>query len=256
VDPGTTAVKNPSSTIRVATYNVHRCCGLDRRVSASRIVRVLREIDADVVALQEILSHDEAEPERNQAKYIAGELGLSYAFGANRKHRGGDFGNLVLSRLPIHGVRNYDLSFRRNEKRGCLRVDVEAGAGNLLHVFNVHLGTAYLERRHQGRKLTAAGILRDDGVRGPRIVLGDFNEWTRGLTTRLLGAHLQSADIRSLLRRTRTYPGVFPFLHLDHIYYDPELEMKKLTLHKSRTALVASDHLPLVGEFVINGVRS
>jgi endonuclease/exonuclease/phosphatase family metal-dependent hydrolase len=84
-------------------------------------------------------------------------------------------------------------------------------------------------------------------------MLGDFNEWTRGLTTRLLNAHLKSADIRAHLRRSKTYPGVLPFLHLDHIYFDDQLEIEGLYLHKSRTALVASDHLPLVADLKING---
>ena len=80
-------------------------------------------------------------------------------------------------------------------------------------------------------------------------MLGDFNEWTHGLASQLLAAHLESADVRHHLRRARTYPGPLPFLHLDHIYYDKQLELQRLTLHKSRTALVASDHLPLVADF-------
>jgi endonuclease/exonuclease/phosphatase family metal-dependent hydrolase len=82
-------------------------------------------------------------------------------------------------------------------------------------------------------------------------VLGDFNEWTRGLATRLLAEELESADIRHHLRRRSTYPGPLPFLHLDHVYHDPALELVTLRLHRSRTALVASDHLPLVADFRI-----
>ena len=121
--------------------------------------------------------------------------------------------------------------------------------GSLLHVFNVHLGTALIERRHQGRRLMAPELLNDVEIQAPRIVLGDFNEWTRGLATRLLRSHLESADVRTHLRRSFTYPGVLPFLHLDHIYYDPDLRLERLTLHRTRKALVASDHLPLVGDF-------
>jgi endonuclease/exonuclease/phosphatase family metal-dependent hydrolase len=238
--------------VRIATYNVHKCCGLDRRMSPARIVQVLQEVDADIVALQEVVTHRGRGPEADQAGFMADCLGLSYAFGENRKHRGGGYGNLVLSRFPICLDRNYDLSVRRNEKRGCLRVDLDAGGGLLLHVFNVHLGTAYNERRFQGRRLTAPDILRGEGIGGPRVVLGDFNEWTRGLTTRLLTAELRSADMRTLLRRRRTYPGLFPLLHLDHIYYDPLLHLEALTLHRSRVALVASDHLPLVADFRIH----
>ena len=80
-------------------------------------------------------------------------------------------------------------------------------------------------------------------------MLGDFNEWTRGLASRLLAAHLEGIDIRYHLPRSRTYPGVLPLLHLEHIYFDAALELDSVTRHRSRTALVASDHLPLVANF-------
>jgi endonuclease/exonuclease/phosphatase family metal-dependent hydrolase len=227
--------------LRVATYNVHKCRGLDGRVSAMRIAEVLQEVGADVIALQEVLDE--------QAEAISGALGLPFALGETRKHRGYGYGNVVLSRLRIESVHNYDLSVRGREQRGCLRADLAANGGELLHVFNVHLGTALIERRHQGRKLIAPELLANKALQSPRIVLGDFNEWTRGLATRLLRSHLKSADVQAHLRRSRTYPGVLPFLHLDHIYYDPVLRLERLTLHRTRKSLVASDHLPLIGEF-------
>jgi endonuclease/exonuclease/phosphatase family metal-dependent hydrolase len=162
--------------------------------------------------------------------------------------RGGAYGNVVLSRFPMRRVENYDLSVEGYERRGCLHIDVEL-EGLVLHIFNVHLGTDYMERRHQGRRLIGAEILLNRRLNGPRLMLGDFNEWAPGLTTKLLRSHLVSVDIRKHLRRRRTYPGFMPFLHLDHIYHDEELELKKLTLHRSRKALVASDHLPLVADF-------
>ena len=81
-----------------------------------------------------------------------------------------------------------------------------------------------------------------------RIVLGDFNEWTHGLASRLLATHFQSADARQNLRRARTYPGPLPLLRLDHIYFDTALKLERHVLHRSRTALIASDHLPLVAD--------
>ncbi len=227
--------------LRVVTYNVHKCRGLDGRVSTTRIAEVLHEVSPDIIALQEVMDR--------QAEAISADLGLDFVLGENRKHRGNGYGNVVLSRFPIRTMHNYDLSVRGREERGCLRADLEIH-GELLHVFNVHLGTALIERRHQGRKLIAPELLADEALQAPRIVLGDFNEWTRGLATRLLRLHLKSADVRRHLRRSRTYPGVLPFLHLDHIYYDPVLRLDRLVLHRTRKALVASDHLPLSGEFV------
>jgi len=237
--------------LRVATYNVHKCRGLDRRVRPGRIASVLREVDADIIALQEVVSvEDSAHEEQHQAKYIAEELGCVFRIGENRRHHGGAYGNVVLSRFPIKSVCNHDLTWRWREPRGCLRVDMETPSGLLLHVFNVHLGTAFVERRHQGRKLVGERILKNSDLTGARLVLGDFNEWTRGLATRLLGEELCSADVRRHLPSARTYPGAFPLLHLDHVYYDDRvLKLERLTLHKSLTALVASDHLPLVADF-------
>jgi len=229
-------------TLRVVTYNVHKCRGVDRRIAPERIAEVLHEIDADIAALQEVT--------QPQAELIARELALGFVMGENRKHLGHGYGNAVLSRFPIRADRNYDLSVTGREARGCLRADVEWGPRGL-HLFNVHLGTSFVERRHQGRRLVAEELLRDMTLEWPRIVLGDFNEWSTGLATRLLRSQLKSADIRLHLRRTRTYPGILPFLHLDHIYYDPQLRLERLTMLRSRKALLASDHLPLAAEFVI-----
>jgi endonuclease/exonuclease/phosphatase family metal-dependent hydrolase len=242
-------VKAGIDRIRVVTYNVHKCRGLDRKVRPERIVKVLREIDADIIALQEVVSAEGGKPEEDQARYIARALGLRSCLGENRRLKGGAYGNLLLSRFLLRAAMNYDISRNGRERRGCLRVDLEVAGALLLHVFNVHLGTAFLERREQGRKLLTAEILNNGGLQGARIVLGDFNEWTRGLATRLLSAQFESVDIRGRLRRSRTYPGILPLLHLDHIYFDPVLKVESLALHRSRAALIASDHLPLVADF-------
>lgn len=236
-----------SDTLRVVTYNVHRCKGLDGRVRPDRVAKVLKEIDADIVALQEVVCIPGGEPEGDQAHYIAREIGADFLFGENRKLWGGAYGNVVLSKLPMKTVKNHDLSVRGRERRGCLHIDVEVG-GRMVHVFNVHLGTAFLERRKQGRQLAGLDILLNNELKGPRLLLGDFNEWAPGLTTKLLRAHMQSVDIKKHLRRRTTYPGVLPMFHLDHIYHDESMEVVGLTLHRTRTALVASDHLPLIAE--------
>jgi endonuclease/exonuclease/phosphatase family metal-dependent hydrolase len=235
-------------SLRVVTYNVHKCRGIDGRVRPARIAKVLREVGADVVALQEVVSASEKSLEEDQAGYLAHALDMQCQLGENRKVRGAAYGNVVLSRFPMRRVENYDLSVSGYERRGCLHIDVEVD-DLVLHVFNVHLGTDNTERRHQGRRLAGAEILLNRRLNGPRLMLGDFNEWAPGLATRLLKSHLRSVDIKKHLRRTRTYPGLMPFLHLDHIYHDEELDLRTLTLHRSRTALVASDHLPLVADF-------
>ena len=237
--------------LRVVTYNVHRCKGIDGRLRPDRVVDVLREVDADVIALQEVVSAD-GDGEVNQARYIGDTLGLHWALGENRKLKGAAYGNVVLSRFALRVVKNHDISVVGRERRGAFHTDVLIGREDHIHVFNIHLGTAFIERRHQGRRLSerGSGILHNDELKGPKIVLGDFNEWTTGLATQLLGSHLKSVDVLKHLGRRRTYPGFLPVLHLDHIYYDGPLELQKLTLHRTRKSLMASDHLPLVADFV------
>ena len=83
------------------------------------------------------------------------------------------------------------------------------------------------------------------------MILGDFNEWMRGLATRTLSSLFESIDIHAHLQRRRTYPGIFPVLHLDHIYYEGDVEVRSVELPRTRKALMASDHLPLVADLRI-----
>lgn len=239
-----------SLRIRVATYNIHKCRGLDRRTSPERIIAVLRQLDADVVALQEVLAVENGRPEYDQVRRIAGELKeYQFCFGENRKLRGGSYGNLTLSRLPVKLCQNYDVTWQNRERRGCLRTDVVLSDAAVLHVFNVHLGTGFVERRHQARRLLSNEVLNRSELISPRIVVGDFNEWTRGLASRLMANTFAAVEPRAFLRYECTYPGVFPFLHLDHFYFDRQLTLRSFRLHRSRKALIASDHLPLVADF-------
>jgi endonuclease/exonuclease/phosphatase family metal-dependent hydrolase len=228
--------------VRIATYNIHRCRGMDRRTIPSRIAGVLREIDADVVALQEVIGAGPAGA--GQAEEIGAALGMGWVMTAVRHLRRHLFGNVILSRFPIVDHGQYDLSWRTCEPRACQRADLDLGEGRMLHIYNVHLGTAVLERRYQAPRL--ASFVHDRRVTGPKIILGDFNEWMRGLATRTLSSLFESVDIEAHLRRRRTYPGLFPLLHLDHIYFEGKVEVRGVELPRTRKALIASDHLPLV----------
>jgi endonuclease/exonuclease/phosphatase family metal-dependent hydrolase len=238
------------NTIKVATYNIHKCVGIDRKYSPERIVGVLREMDADVVALQEVLCHSHLHERDHQARFIADGLGMEFRLGENRRINGGAYGNAVLSRYPIEDHQNYDITIKKYEPRGCLRSTITVNGGPL-HFVNVHMGTSFFERRKQVHKMLAEHVLDSPELIGRRIVAGDFNEWINGVTTRLFKSNFKSIDPRLHLGRARTFPGILPLVHLDHVYFDDSFRLRSAALYRSRTALLASDHLPIVAEFDI-----
>src|SRR5262245_44425921 len=158
--------------IRIVTYNVHRCRGMDRLTRPERTAAVLRAIGADIVALQEVVGSGPRGG--SHAEELGAALGMGWVMASARALRGHQFGNVVLSRFPISNHVEHDLSWKTCEPRCMQRVDVNI-EGLTLHVYNVHLGTALLERRHQARRI--ATIVSDRHVAGPKLLLGDFNEW-------------------------------------------------------------------------------
>jgi endonuclease/exonuclease/phosphatase family metal-dependent hydrolase len=225
--------------LKVASYNIHRGVGLDRRRDLDRIADVVAEIEPDIVGLQEVIREDGGAA-ADQAAYLAGRLGMAVIMGETRAHGGGTYGNAVLTRLAIASFERCDLSHGRREPRGCLRVDLDV-QGTPLHVFNCHFGLALGERREQLRRLRGF-INASAALAGPRVVMGDFNEWHPGPITRGLRREFSSP----MRRMRRTHPAVFPIFKLDRIYWDVELEGEAFHVHRSRLARVASDHLPVV----------
>jgi len=226
----------------VASYNIHKCAGLDRRVDLDRIAEVLQEIDADLVGLQEVF--------RPQALDLAERLGVQVAMGPTRERDGLPYGNAVLTRLAIHGSRTFDLSRPTREPRGGIRLDLRMADGRLLHVFNVHFGLKIRERAEQVRMLVREHILHDE-LTGPRVLVGDLNEWFwfRGPVGRALRRELHGPRIR------RTHPAPRPLFPLDRIYWDRHLAADGFRVHRSRLARVASDHLPVVARLRMAPVR-
>jgi endonuclease/exonuclease/phosphatase family metal-dependent hydrolase len=219
---------------------------MDRRTRPDRVAAVLHDIGADVIALQEVVGAGPAG--LNHIEEIGASLGMGWVLAPVRSLRGHQFGNAVLSRFPVTHHSQHDLTWKSCEERCLQRVDLNVN-GRTLHVYNVHLGTAILERRYQAQRL--ATVVADKHVTGAKIVLGDFNEWMKGLTTSLLSEKMKSIDLGKYLTRRRTYPGLFPIVHLDHIYYDGDLDITGVELARTRLSLVASDHLPLVADIRI-----
>jgi endonuclease/exonuclease/phosphatase family metal-dependent hydrolase len=221
-------------SVRVATYNVHRAIGIDGRSDPERILAVLREIDADVYALQEVEAHDDGE---DMLAWLGEKLSFHAVPGTTLKRHDGHFGNGLLSRCPIRGRRITDLSWRGREPRGAIAIDIDC-SGRELRVVATHLGLRPAERRDQVQQLLHLFRERPDDH---SVLLGDLNEWFLwGRPLRRLHRHFRETPSLA------TFPSFAPFLALDRVWAHPRAMLKKLVVHRTPLARRASDHLPLV----------
>ncbi len=238
--------KHETLRLRVATYNVHKCQGMDGRTQPERIASVLRELKPDIVALQEVVG---AGPQGvGQEQEIGAILGMQPVLAPARILRGRFYGNALLSRWPIEEQVSFDITQDGREPRFCQRVDLVI-RGQRVHFYNVHLGTSRKERTEQARKLIP--FLSDPAVTGPKILLGDFNEWIKGPATETLSKNFQALDLFPFFRWPKTYPGIFPIFHIDQIYYQGRVEILKVEAPRNFSTLIASDHMPLLAELQI-----
>ncbi|NJM57652.1 MAG: hypothetical protein HC857_09740 [Synechococcales cyanobacterium RU_4_20] len=140
--------------LRIASYNIHSCVGLDRRCRPARIATVLRELDCHVIALQEVDNVPGDLVDSMQLDYLAQTLEMASVAGLRIVRHTGEYGNALLSKLPITSVRRHDLSFSRYEPRGALDVTLEL-EGRELRVIATHLGLNRAERCFQWEQLRA-----------------------------------------------------------------------------------------------------
>jgi endonuclease/exonuclease/phosphatase family metal-dependent hydrolase len=230
------------ASFTVATYNVHRCVGLDLRRNPERIAAVISELDADVVALQEVDNRSDGTYESAQMDYLASVTGCEAVAGPTIRRSNGHYGNLLLTRWPMRESREINLGVSCREPRGAIDARLSIH-GIEVRVIATHLGLAFSERWQQFCRLSE---LVGGNKPSLLIVLGDMNEWlpmSRGLGL------LQGVLGRSPV--TRSFPSWRPFLALDRIWVRPKEALKKAEVHISRLSRIASDHLPVLAEVEI-----
>ncbi|OQW32329.1 MAG: hypothetical protein A4E19_19780 [Nitrospira sp. SG-bin1] len=211
--------------LAVATYNVHRCVGWDGRYSRERILGVLEELQADLIALQEVEKED-------TLHWLADHLRMT-AIAGPMLQRAGACGNGVLTTCTLDEVRLVDLSIPHHEPRGAIDLDVRCGTEKV-QVIATHLGLRPGERRWQVREL-----LKRFGARHC-LLMGDINEWF------LWGRPLRWINrIFGHSPPLRSFPSPFPLFALDRVWIRPPGSVTDIRVHKTALSRLASDHLPV-----------
>jgi endonuclease/exonuclease/phosphatase family metal-dependent hydrolase len=237
-------------SVRVVTYNIHTCVGVDRRYDPGRIAAVLCEIDADIACLQEVDARRGTGRHADQWAYLGEATWCRVILGAGIRDQSGRFGNAILTRFPALTARSIDLTVGGWEPRGAIDADLLLG-DRVLRVIATHFGLRAAERRLQANRLMAAlgGSLPPHRREAEAVLLmGDLNEW-RG----------RSGAIRAFDRQLgpsaaeRTFPSWLPVLALDRIYADGPAVLRDVGVYRSPLARFASDHLPLVGNLYWDG---
>jgi endonuclease/exonuclease/phosphatase family metal-dependent hydrolase len=223
--------------LRLASYNVHGCVGLDFRRDVHRVASVIRELACDTVGLQEVGSRSDARAGVRQLDLLERETAMQAVAGATIVRGDLHYGNALLTRRRILGVRRHDLSFRRSEPRGALDVDIEVGR-TPVRVVVTHLGLSAAERRHQVGQLIE--ILSELPAEAPLVILGDFNEWLPGgRALRWIHRLMEESPGR------RSFPTWMPVFKLDRVWSRPRGSLLAFDVHRTQLARTASDHYPV-----------
>ena len=223
----------------VASWNVHRFVGTDGVRDVKRVAEVVKGLNADVVALQEVAFERKGDDPAELLDAVSGYE--AYAAPICRDD-GLRHGNLLLTRLPIESARRICLDFEKREPRTAVDVRLETG-GRPLRVVATHLGLRPGERRFQV-KLILHHLMDDDA--SVTVLMGDFNEWFLGGRP-LRWLHRRFGETRSV----RTWPSWLPLLALDRMWVHPPRSLERFGRYDEPEARRASDHLPIVAELEV-----
>ena len=226
--------------IKVASYNIHKAVGLDRRRDPDRILAVLREIDADVIALQEadLRFGDRASVLPRQAlddhsPWKAVPLRM-------RPDSIGWHGNALLVRRGIEVVHAEPVPLPTLEPRGAIAAELVINGTQVL-VVGMHLDLSGLRRRHQLRAVL--DHVKRTGGTIPAVLMGDFNQWSH-----VRGAMREFGEGWDLLTPGNSFPTRQPVAALDRIVISDGWQCLGKGVHHSALAARASDHLPVFAE--------
>jgi endonuclease/exonuclease/phosphatase family metal-dependent hydrolase len=240
--------------IRVMTYNVHSCRGMDGRLSPDRIAKVIAHYDPDIVALQELDVGRSRTGDIDQAREIARTLDMTYHFHPAFRLEEEQYGDAVLSHHSMRLVKADGLpalpKARYLEPRGALWVSITIN-GKDLQLINTHLGLSRRERLLQVEALLGPGWLGHPDCRSPVVVCGDFNALPGSIICQKLEHGL--LDVQRALSHHKpkaTWFGLYPIHRIDHVFVDKSITVQSVEVPRTMLTRIASDHLPLIVDLV------
>jgi endonuclease/exonuclease/phosphatase family metal-dependent hydrolase len=241
--------------LRIVSYNVHRCLGVDGSISPRRIADVIAPCEPDIVALQELDVGRARTGGIDQAHAIAEALGMQMHFHPALRVMEEQYGDAILTARPSRIVKAGPLpglaGWLHMEPRGALWAAVHV-QGAELQIINTHLGLRGPERLVQIHALLGPEWLGQAANRGPVIIAGDMNAVPRSRVYQRLAARLCDAQRAPPVRRPQqTFPARLPMLRIDHVFVSPSIEVLRASTLRGPIARFASDHLPLMVEFQI-----
>lgn len=224
--------------MRILSYNIHGCVGLDRREDPKRVIDVIREADADIVGLQEVHSDDALD--RDFLHMLETLPYKSVLYGKTMRKPSADYGNLLLLRKPPENVERIELPNKRGEPRGAIIADTRH-CGQALRVIVTHLDLGIAERNRQAAALLEH--LPPPGGDTTCVLMGDLNEW---LPFRRYFRHFRRQFDH--ISKRRTFPVRPALFALDRIALRGRLATVRFQTPNSAEARIASDHRPLLCE--------
>lgn len=245
----------PSDSLKVMTYNIHSCMGVDSKIRPERVARVINHFDPDIVAVQEVDCHRHRSGGHDQAQVIADHLRMTHVFEAMLEDRNERYGIAIFSKYPLEVMKSGFLTQERKarfqEARGAIWVKLQREGHGAIHFINTHFGLGKKERVVQLQTLAGADWLGAIPADEPVVLCGDFNAGPKSRIFRMLTG-LRDAQISLDGHKPRpTFFSSNPVLRLDHVFVSSQFTVKSVEVPSTPTARVASDHLPVCVELEI-----
>ncbi|MEP3047416.1 MAG: endonuclease/exonuclease/phosphatase family protein [Roseibium sp.] len=230
--------------LKIGSYNIQKSIGVDARRRPERTLKVIGELECDIIALQEADKRFGGRQSTLDRSMITSETDFRPVPFAIGDHSLGWHGNAILVRNSIKILEHRRIELPTLEPRGAVAVDLDIG-GHRIRVTSMHLSLVAHFRKKQISSLMHQ--LHVDLEYLPTVLIGDLNEW------RDASGSIKLFEERfEVTTPGKSFPSPLPVGSLDRIITSPEFTVQKAGVHKSKTARIASDHLPVWAELTID----